>query len=191
MPSQSFWLSLTSLGEASFAVLLTPILVFAASHPEQRLRAWLSALGWGALLALLTKLAYMGWHLGIPALAFTGISGHAYLAASLLPFWLSLLLPRRRGLVLGLVLAALVASSRVLLGAHSPAEALAGWLLGGAVAITGLQRGETPALPRWQRMLPWFALVPVGVALVHPEWFIWVQTNRLELGLAARLRELL
>lgn len=181
----SIWQSLTTLGEVGFALALAPILLLAVHPPRARLLPWLRALCIGALLVLATKLAYMGWHIGVPAIAFTGISGHAYLAAALLPFWLALLLPPRHGLVLGLALAAAVAVSRVALGAHSMSEAALGWLLGSVVSLAGMPADGDEAGPLLaaERLL-WVPALLVLLALWRPALFHWADPYRLELGLA-------
>src|SRR5690606_16724813 len=65
--------------------------------------AWRAALAWcvmfGTSLTLVaaTKIAFIGWGIGIPGLDFTGISGHAMRACAVLPVAAFLLL-RNAGL---------------------------------------------------------------------------------------------
>ncbi len=164
-----FWPIVTHLGSAG---LMLPVFAIVAgglwiSRRRAALYTWLLALAGGAALVLASKLAFMGWGIGSAALDFTGISGHATLAASILPIWLGWLLAARGGrfsilgLGLGLLLGTLVAISRVVLHAHSVSEALAGWLLGSAVALAAARALAGP-LPwsRWSLL----ALLPLSLS---------------------------
>jgi hypothetical protein len=88
----------------------------------------------------------MGWGVGIRALDFTGFSGHAARAAAVFPVALFLLLERQGarlrhvGVGAGALLGVAVALARVRVGAHAPAEAVAGCLLGLAVAAIFIVR---------------------------------------------------
>ena len=161
--------------------------LFQLSH-SALFASWLARLWSGGLIVLASKVAYMGWHIGIPAWHFTGISGHAYLASALLSLWLLWAWPNALGWLLTLSGCTLVAISRVALGAHTPSEVILGVMLGllvGAQAWHAHQRnpvalslGTIPALP-------------VGLALANPGWFAWLQTYPYELRLSLWLRHLL
>ena len=164
------WPVVTHLGSAGLMLpvaALTTIGLWLAGR-RAAVAVWLAALGAGAALVLASKLAFMGWGIGSAALDFTGISGHSMLATSILPVWLASLLAGRAQrfsapvLSLGLLVGALVALSRVLLGAHSISEALAGWLLGAAVALAAWRALAGPL--RWSR---WslLALLPLALSL--------------------------
>ena len=165
-----FWPVITHFGSAGLMLPVFAITVGGLwiSRRRAALYAWLLALVSGAALVLASKLAFMGWGMGSAALDFTGISGHAMLASSILPIWLGWLLAVSgdrfsvAGLALGLGLGTLVAISRVVLGAHSVSEAVAGWALGGAVALFS-GRALTGPL-RWSR---WslLALLPLALSL--------------------------
>ena len=169
MNALNLWLGVSSLGStvmtAPIAVALAVWLALAGQ--------WRSALRWcvwfGLAMALVvaSKLAFIGWGLGSSTLDFTGISGHASRAALVYPvlfYYLVLARPARAelpvvgrysvdlGLCAGLLLALLVALSRVMVNAHSGSEMLAGWLLGSAVAllfVRSLPRPATLISPRW------------------------------------------
>lgn len=109
---------------------------------EKRLALWWSLLfasGMGIVVA--TKMAFIGWGIGIPAIDFTGFSGHAMRAMAVLPVLFYLILQkappvvRASGTVLGLAFGTLVGLSRVVVHAHSMSEAVAGLALGAAVSI--------------------------------------------------------
>lgn len=117
------------------------IFVWLLAGKSQRLAsAWLLLFGGGMALVVLTKLAYMGWGLGIAAVEFGGFSGHAMRAAAVFPVagflatrssppWAQML-----GSTAGMVLSVLIAMSRIHSNAHSASEAWAGCVLGLAVA---------------------------------------------------------
>jgi membrane-associated phospholipid phosphatase len=85
-----------------------------------------------------SKLAFIVWGVGIRSLDFTGVSGHAARAMAVVPIIFLLGLrqaaPRARvaGVMIGVLLAMLVAISRLALHAHSVSEVVAGCMLGGA-----------------------------------------------------------
>jgi hypothetical protein len=97
--------------------------------------------GIGALLVVSTKVAYLGWGIGIRSLNFTGISGHAMTATSTLTvagYFAGGGYSKFAAIVgscLGCFLALMIAISRVVLGFHSPAEAVIGCALGFSIAV--------------------------------------------------------
>lgn len=123
-------------------------------------RAWRAALGWGLVfsmaLALVaaTKVAFMAWDTALPALHYQALSGHATGFAAVFPT-LCYLLSQRYGRgarvlasAMGVILAAVVAAALVHARQHSPAEALAGWMIGTGTFVTGVHlSGEVPAPP--------------------------------------------
>jgi membrane-associated phospholipid phosphatase len=182
------WNTITHWGEVQ---VLVPAAVWAG--------LWLlptatgRALGWrwvvGVLLAVLitvaSKIAFMGWGLGIASLNFTGFSGHAMFAAAILPMVATVLAPsanpgvRRAFGLLGLGLALLVGASRIAIGVHSVSEVVSGLALG-MLASWPAQRW----VPRWHSPVAawvpgmvavWLALAPVQVPSVqsHPRITQW------------------
>ncbi len=107
---------------------------------------WSCWFGGAVLLVLATKVAFLGWGIGIRALDFTGISGHSTLAAAVLPmlaWWLTQerdAASRARAVAIGAVLAAAVGVSRLPLSAHSASEVVTGLALGFAVAARTIPR---------------------------------------------------
>ena len=169
-----WWSHLSALGGLN----VTALLALAIAAWLAGARCWRLALAWcllfGAalLIAAASQMAFLGWGVGVRALAFTGFSGHATRAAAVFPVVLFLLLERRglrredrredtrpggqdrraggllrAGVVLtvlaGAVLALAVALARVKVGAHSPSEAAAGCLLG--LSCAGLFIARTRA----------------------------------------------
>jgi membrane-associated phospholipid phosphatase len=169
-----FWHLLTRLGEAQIllpAALLA--LVTMLRHPDSRSLAawWMALLGLAAFVTTASKVAFIGWGIGWPELNFTGISGHAMFAAAVFPLLLGTLASsapragRHLAIVVGCALAALVGASRVVVGAHSVSEVLAGLLVGGAASAASLalarlpNRLISPVIPAVVAL--WLALVPL------------------------------
>ncbi|WP_067066070.1 phosphatase PAP2 family protein [Roseateles chitosanitabidus] len=155
-PLLPYWHLFTRLGEAQ---VLAPLAVVALlglwACPTQRgvARRWLPAFLTVLALTLGSKVAFMGWGIGSAEWDFTGFSGHAMSAASVLPLiaWLGLQAIgsaplRLTGLSLAYALAAAIAYSRLPVGAHSPSEALLGFTLGALASGVALARPLKEAL---------------------------------------------
>jgi len=149
----TFWPLITRLGDSS---LLAPAAAFVFCwllHRRETAKAGLWALLFGFSTALVvgSKLAFMGWGIGIPNLNFTGISGHSMMAGAVLPILAAQLFSSRRaGLVaagLAALVAVLVGLSRLAINVHSPAEVYAGLALGlgTSAAFLGATRIHLPA----------------------------------------------
>jgi hypothetical protein len=185
---------LTRLGEIQILLplsLLSALWLWRQSWlhqmPAQALlaRRWIFCFGVAIALTGASKLAFFGWGLGIAAWDFTGISGHAMASAAVLPVLTGLALvgrtavQRHLGIGLGFCLAALIAYSRLKVGAHSPAESLAGFLLGGLVSLLSLRLlaelrpGKAPMLGWPLGLLALLLLMPLGApkARTH-DWVI-------------------
>jgi membrane-associated phospholipid phosphatase len=142
-------------------------------------RAWRMALWWsllftcGLALVAATKIAFIGWGIGINALDFTGMSGHAMRATAVFPVIVYLVLQRSAatvrasGVLLGTLIGVLVGVSRVALHVHSVSEAVAGCAIGGAVSLgfIWMSRGlPRPYLDRRLITLGMLALLPTAYA---------------------------
>jgi hypothetical protein len=142
MSSSSVWFAITGLGSAG---LMLPVAAVIAGQLIAA-RAWRIALWWSLYfstavgLVLASKIAFLGWGIGIRSLDFTGVSGHTTLTAAVLPVLAYLLSPRDRpgvstlAMFCGVVLSAAVGVSRWVLGMHSAVEVLVGLWLGASVA---------------------------------------------------------
>lgn len=170
-----FWNLLTRLGEAQLllpAMFATCLWLVLRSHKPRAALVWGGCTAVAALLTTITKVAFFGWEIGYAPLNFTGISGHAMFSTAVLPVLLRVLVsdrgPRRQAAAVaaGVLLAALVAWSRVLVLAHSPVEALLGFALGLAAALAALRGMHAPPLhaPRTlvAGLAAWMLLTPAG-----------------------------
>ena len=186
------WNNITGLGDA---VVLMPT---AAAIAGWLLcgRAWRLALFWcllfslGLTLVLVTKIAFVGWGIGIPALDFTGLSGHAMRACAVMPVLASLIVhgrsPGLRTAVLtaGYALALMISVSRVMVHAHSMSETIGGCLLGllvSAIFVRLSRSDHGRSLPRWLLALGLLALLPTSQARPAPT-ARWIQEIALYLA---------
>lgn len=163
------WTKITYLGDTSLmapAALLIGLWLLAV-HRQRLLWYWCALLGSALALVAATKIAFLGWGIGIPALNFTGFSGHATFATAVLPVMAFLLLQRRpvlvraAGVLFGLGLGLLVGMSRLRLGVHSGTEVIAGCMLGALVSL-GFVRVSGSVRPAVLNL----ALAGVGLALL-------------------------
>ncbi|MBO9514612.1 MAG: phosphatase PAP2 family protein [Variovorax sp.] len=150
----AFWPAVTWFGDSGFLLPAALwIAAWLALPPATRPSAWrwVFLFGLGCSVILVSKLAFLGWGVGIAALNFTGFSGHTALSASIWPVACWLVVSRRDHFIrvaaatFGLVFAAIIGVSRLALDAHSGSEVAAGLALGAAVSGMFLW---------WQRGLP-------------------------------------
>jgi membrane-associated phospholipid phosphatase len=157
LSSLFFWSYFTKLADTN--VLMT--LAFLLAAWMACLRRWREAALWlflfcgGLAVVAATKIAYIGWGIGIASLDFTGVSGHAMRAAAVAPV-ISLLAVqhRSRTAIIMALLAAIafsiaIAVSRLVLHQHSISEVLSGLLLGGLLAAVFLAWLQQRRIMRW------------------------------------------
>lgn len=130
------WRTLSALGDSRWLLPMALVLLITLPRADARLKwRWLLAIAVTAGVTLASKLAFMGWGIGIKSVHFTGFSGHAAMSSVIYPVVGALLAgtsspPRRIGLVIGVLLATAIAWSRIPLHAHSLSEVIAGLMLG-------------------------------------------------------------
>lgn len=190
------WHTLTRLGAAGVLLPLFALSLAALAVSGERalLRRWGLLLCASALLVLGSKIAFLAFGVGCRACDFTGISGHATLAAAILPVWLTLA-ARRLGPVwpwlsspLAIALPVLVAWSRVEVGAHSPSESAAGWALGTLVALATLVPGHRARAGSPQIQSAWLPAAGLVLALsLSPRLSGWLPTHNWERDMARAL----
>jgi membrane-associated phospholipid phosphatase len=111
--------------------------------------SWCLLFGVGMAVVVLTKVAFIGWGIGVEAIEFSGISGHAMRSAAVFPvaFYLGFRRcgPQARlgGTLAGVAVAVLISISRVYVQAHSVSEAVTGTALGLLVAAAFIWHAST------------------------------------------------
>ncbi|MGF6551503.1 phosphatase PAP2 family protein [Paraburkholderia youngii] len=161
------WYSITSLGGAGLTLPLAfAIALWLAVGYSWRLAAcWLALLGTAIGVVTVTKLAFLGWGVGVREFDFTGVSGHSMLSTAVYPVALFLmLLPARRairllGVLAGLAAGLAVGLSRVVLSAHSPSEAVTGCLVGALAALVFVRIA-------WNAEADRLSALPVAVSMM-------------------------
>jgi hypothetical protein len=139
----NLWNSITNLGGAglTFPLAAAIALWLVAGYSWRMAASWVALLGAAIGLVMLTKIAFLGWGVGVRSYDFTGLSGHAMMSTSVYPVAFFLMLQgvraplRAAGVALGLIVGVVVAFSRVVLDAHSPSEAVTGTLVGALTAL--------------------------------------------------------
>ncbi|CAM2143364.1 Phosphatase PAP2 family protein [Pararobbsia alpina] len=189
------WFTLTGFG--GVAVTIPAALAVAAwLAAGMRLRAaaeWLGALGLAGGLTVLTKVAFLGWGVGIRPIDFTGISGHAVLSTLVYPVIFGVVLIntpiafRRAGFLAGLTFGFAIGASRVALHAHSVSEIIAGCVLGAFIACLFISRLEK--MPAPTEPTPHPLLVSLSLAIIigslhgmHVPTQRWVTSIALDLS---------
>lgn len=154
MTAMSFWPVVTRLGEAQIllpAFLAVALWLALRSNASRTAARWLAAVALAAVITTLTKVAFFGFGIGIAALDFTGISGHAMFAAAVLPLIARAAVEsdtrRRRAVAASYALAFVIAASRVVVGVHSPSEVLVGFALGALASSAALAWAAVPHRP--------------------------------------------
>lgn len=134
----SIWHLISFFGDTSFlfptAILISLWLAIAGQPRLALLWTALYAIAMGTVAA--TKIAFMGWGIGLPQIDFTGISGHTAFSTTVFPILFRLTLFRRppnqqtAGFYMGYLSGFLIGVSRIYLKAHSTSEVVAGFILG-------------------------------------------------------------
>jgi membrane-associated phospholipid phosphatase len=169
------WRLITRLGEAQIllpAMAVALLWLVVSAHARTTAWWWLVGTGLAVVITTATKVAFFGYEIGYAPLDYTGVSGHAVFAAAVLPVLAGIAAGgaapgwRRTALCAGYALAALIAYSRLRVGAHSASECVAGWLLGSLASAAALRVGGLPERrpPAWLGavLLLWMLGLPLG-----------------------------
>ncbi|MFQ1061166.1 phosphatase PAP2 family protein [Klebsiella pneumoniae] len=151
------------------------IVLFLRTPSRQLAWQWALLFGITGAIVCASKLAFMGWGLGIRDLDFTGFSGHSALSSAFWPIFLWQLSARgtpslrRASVVAGYFLAGLVGYSRLVIHAHSISEVIAGLLLGASISalFLVLQSRSSRVI---DAQLSWgglFSLIVIPVVLLN------------------------
>jgi len=150
-------------------------------------RSWKLSLSWcllfglGMLLVMATKLAWIGWGVGMPDVKFGGLSGHSMRACAVFPVASYLAFHnaeeggRRLATAAGVALALLVSVSRVPVLAHSWSEVVSGALVGLGVSAAFISIAHSPSRQRFGPVvaglaLPLLLIVPQVEPLPTERW---------------------
>ncbi|MFC0401328.1 phosphatase PAP2 family protein [Paraburkholderia rhizosphaerae] len=138
-----FWYLTSSLGGVSVTLPLTIAIALwlAVGYSSRLAFGWIGLIACSASIVIVTKLAFLGWGIGVRDWDFTGLSGHAMMSTAIYPVACFLvLLPARTairvaGIVAGFCIGIAISFSRVMVEAHSPSEAIFGCVMGAATAL--------------------------------------------------------
>jgi hypothetical protein len=85
--STKIWMIVTQFGAASAILPTVPVVMLGLWREGRRnvIITWSWILFVGIAIVLISKVAFLGWGLGIAGLDFTGVSGHTMLATAILP----------------------------------------------------------------------------------------------------------
>lgn len=137
------WTAFTRLADTNFLMPVAAILAIWLACA----RAWKSVIWWcllfgvGLFIVVATKVAYVGWGIGISSIDFTGFSGHAMRATSVAPVLIYILLQRQScriqliGLLMAIGFGIVIGISRVVINAHSVSEVIGGCVLGAGISL--------------------------------------------------------
>lgn len=174
LPS-SFWSAITRLGEAQIllpAMLAAVLWLGVRAGAPRPAWTWVAAVAVAAVLTTVSKVAFIGWGIGYAPWNLAGVSGHSMFAAAVLPMLALLAVAsagpaaRRLAVAGAVALAAVIAWSRVEVGAHSRSEVLIGFGLGLCAAMIAVRVCTTTRSP-WSPLLvgvlgAWLLLMPIG-----------------------------
>ncbi|MGN4188159.1 phosphatase PAP2 family protein [Burkholderia gladioli] len=163
------WSMLSDLGDAAMTLPLAVVclawLTRSTTGRDQAI-TWALMLAAGMVSVGVTKMLYAGCGVQIRSIDFRVISGHTMLASAVWPMACVLALNgdarSGTGVSLGLGLGALIGISRVIDGAHTPSEVIAGWLVGSTIALAFASRHGAPRLNARNRTLVAGSLLAVS-----------------------------
>ena len=170
------WVGLTDFGDAA-AMLPAAALIalwLAADRAWHQAALWCLGFAASALLVALSKIAFLGWGIGIEAIDFTGISGHTMLAVAVLSVGAYVSLHDRgraiqlAGAALGAVGGIWIGLSRLVLHLHSMSEVLVGGVVGATLAASFIWGGRYANSARL-RPAVLGALLLLMLATIHGE----------------------
>jgi membrane-associated phospholipid phosphatase len=178
------WYAITNLGGAGLVLPLAVAIALwlVAGYSWRMAASWLLLLGAAIGLVTVTKIAFLGWGVGVRELDFTGVSGHAMLSTAVYPVAFFLMLqdvrPRLRaaGVAVGLATGVAVGLSRIVLEAHSPSEAVAGFVVGALTALIFVRYWWDAQSRRLSAAAVTLSLAALTIALhnVHVPTHRWV-----------------
>jgi membrane-associated phospholipid phosphatase len=177
------WVAITKLADT---IVMLPAAALCIGGLALR-RAWRLALSWcllltaGLAIVAATKIAFIGWGIGIPSLDFTGFSGHAMRATAIAPVLFYLICqkappPARLAAVLaGIGFGLLIGVSRIMVHAHSVSEVVGGCLVGAVIGLVFISmlagmHNPVPASPVFALGLLVLVLAPMSEPAPTERW---------------------
>jgi membrane-associated phospholipid phosphatase len=172
-----YWI--TRFGEIGIVLpmaLVLAVWMVASTRSLRPVMGWLVPLGLAVAATTASKIAFIGWGLGIAALDFTGFSGHAMFSAAIYPVLAYTLTAHARNnrtiqmaVLGGYALALLIAWSRVHIQVHSWSEVVAGFALGASASAWTIWRSQYThhGMPgRWALLavVGWLSIMPLQAA---------------------------
>lgn len=169
----------TRFGEVGIVLpmaVATAVWMMVVSRSVRPGSSWLLPLGIAALATTISKIAFIGWGVGIASIDFTGFSGHAMFSAAIYPVLAHALTAhlRTRGETLrpnaavvgAYVFAALIAYSRIRIHAHSWSEVILGYTLGAlasgcALWLIGHSKHRPPLRWAFLGVAGWLVVMPL------------------------------
>lgn len=193
-----YWI--TRFGEMGIILPLAAALtlwMLATTRAIRPVMRWLVPLGLAVAITTLSKIAFIGWGIGIAAIDFTGFSGHAMFSSAIYPVlgytlaaqWNSSSRTHFFAMLAGYALALVVGWSRIHIQVHSVSEVVAGLALGASASgwtLWRMSQSLTASKPRPHRwallgLVGWLAVMPVHAAPSKSHDIV----TRLALSLAA------
>lgn len=172
-----YWI--TRFGEIGIVLpmaLVLAVWMVASTRALRPVLGWLLPLGLAIAVTTASKIAFIGWGMGIAALDFTGFSGHAMFSAAIYPVLAYTLTAHARNnrtvrlaVLGGYALALLIAWSRVHIQVHSWSEVIAGFALGASASAWTIWRSHYThhGMPgRWALLgvVGWLSIMPLQAA---------------------------
>lgn len=176
------------LGDSRLLLPMSAVLLFAGWRVGTVWHVrWAMALMVVGLIVLASKLAFLGWGIGVASLDFTGFSGHAAMSAVVWPMTAFIAAATHRAgkwaAMLGFALAAAVGYSRIPLNAHSWSEVVSGGLLGAVASAWALDATSTSA----RRLNAGWAALALAIGCCMPVLFPQVRTHHVVVQMATAL----
>lgn len=176
------------LGDSRLLLPMAAVLLFAGWRVGTVWHVrWAMALMVVGVVVLASKLAFLGWGIGVASLDFTGFSGHAAMSAVVWPMTAFIAATTHRAgkwaAALGFALAAAVGYSRVPLNAHSWSEVISGALLG-AVASAWVLDATSGSV---RRLNAGWAALALAIGCCMPVVFPQVRTHHIVVQMATAL----
>lgn len=169
------WMNVINLGDTGIMIpAVAAIATWLITGHAWRMALWWLIIFWaGFSLVVASKIAFLGWGLGIRLLDFKALSSHAMLSSSVAPVLFYLILQRApiivrvTGITLGVVFGVVMGFCLVGFHFHTVSETIGGFVLGCFVSLGFIWMSSSLTSPR-----PNFWLVPFAIFTFVCVWYI-------------------